>query len=183
MQVVETRCLGKMRQTEEPVLVISKPERRRAWRTLILTLCGVLLAAAMFIPVLDGPHSRQRANQAVAVSKLLAINTLQTKYTVAHPEKGFACELVLLKAAEPLEDANYDPLRFLVTGTMSGYKFALGNCRADANGVVVHYQATAVPVESRVTGFRSFCVDESGIIWNDESGSATKCLASRRSLE
>lgn len=84
----------------------------------------------MFIPVLDGPHSCQAANEAAAVSKLLSINKLQTKYSAAHPEKGFVCELPLLKPAERLEDTDYDPLRFLVTSTQSGYKFALSGCYA-----------------------------------------------------
>jgi hypothetical protein len=173
-----------MNQTEESSL--SKPKTRRTfWRILysLLVLVGLLLAVAMFIPVLDGPHSRQRANAASAVSKLLTINTLQTKYSAAHPERGFACELPILKPAEPPENADYDPLHFLVTGAQSGYKFALGNCQADAKGVVVHYQATAVPVEHGVTGFRAFCTDESGLIWYDKAGSEANCLASRRSLE
>ncbi len=172
-----------MKQTEEPTPTVPKPKRRRVWRILyfFLALCGVLLIAALFIPVLDGPHQRQSRKQAGAVSKLGTINTLQTKYSAAHPDTGFACELALLKPAEPLEDANYDPLGFLETGTWSGYKFTLDNCHAAAHGLVVHYQATAVP-ESSVTGFQAFCVDESGIIWSDEGGSATTCLASRRPL-
>ena len=127
-----------MKQTEDAALIAPKPRGRRVWRFLypFLVVCVVLLVAALFIPVLDGPHSRQNANQAVAVSKLLAINTLQTKYSAAHPEKGFACALALLKPAQSLDD-NYDPLSFLVTGTRSGYKFALENCHADAEGVVV----------------------------------------------
>jgi hypothetical protein len=175
--------LSGMKQTEDAALIVPKPRGRRVWRLLypFLVVCVVLLVAALFIPVLDGPHSRQSANQAVAVSKLLAINTLQTKYSAAYPEKGFACELALLKPAESLDD-NYDPLSFLATGTRSGYKFALENCHADAEGVVVHYQATAVPVEGGVTGFRAFCIDESGVIWNDKGGSAAKCLVSRRPL-
>jgi hypothetical protein len=56
--------------------------------------CGavVILVGAGIIPVLDGPHSRQHANEAVAVSKLLTVITLQNKYEAAHPDKGFACE-------------------------------------------------------------------------------------------
>jgi hypothetical protein len=170
-----------MKQTDDAALVVGRPRGRRVWRLVYIlpVVFVVLLVAALFFPVLDGPHSGQRVNQTVAVSKLLAIKLLQTKYLAAHPEKGFACQLAWLKPAEPL-DHNYDPLAFLVTGTLSGYKFALENCHADAEGVVVHYQATAVPVENGVTGFRAFCMDESGVIWNDKGGSAAKCLASRR---
>jgi hypothetical protein len=63
-----------------------------------------------------------------------------------------------------------------------GDKFMLGNCRSDDKGVVVYYEATAVPVEHGRTGFHAFCTDESGLLWYDEQGSAATCLVSRRPL-
>jgi hypothetical protein len=143
---------------------------------------ALLLAAALFIPVLDGPDSRKHANEAVAVGKLRHINTLQTKYAAAHPQKGFACELPLLRYLEPLERAGYDPSEFLALGTHAGYKIALRNCHADAAGLVVHYQVTAVPTERGVTGFRAFCTDDTGQLWYDADGSETNCLTSKHPL-
>jgi hypothetical protein len=141
------------------------------------------LLVVMFIPVLDGPHSRQHANEAAAVSKLRTLVTLQTAYAATHSEKGFTCELPLLKPEKRGQEAGYDPLSFLTTPMHAGYKFALANCYADAKGVVVHYQATAVPVERGTMGFRAFCTDDSGSLWYDEAGSAPDCLAYRRLLE
>jgi len=164
----------------------SLPKKRLMVRPMLYTLlivCAVVFAAVMFIPVLDGPQRRQHANEASAVGGLRTISTLQTEYSVAHPERGFACDLPLLKPAGPSGDPVYGPNAFFVTGTKSGYKFALGSCNTDAQARVVHYQVTAVPVENRVTGFRAFCSDESGLIWYDKAGSATNCLASRRLLE
>lgn len=148
----------------------------------ILVLIALLLAAALFVPVLDGPDSRKHANESVAVGKLREINTLQTKYAAAHPQEGFACELPLLRSLEPPEHADYDPLEFLVLGTHAGYKIALRSCYADAAGLVVHYQVTAVPTERGVTGFRAFCTDDTGQLWYDAAGSEMHCLTSRHPL-
>jgi hypothetical protein len=101
----------------------------------------------------------------------------------AHPFDGFACELPLLKPNEQRDEADYDPLGFLITGTQSGYKFSLANCGSDATRAKAHYYVTAVPVEQGITGFRAFCADESGGIWYDKAGSATNCLGSRHALE
>jgi len=141
------------------------------------------LIALLCIPVLDGPHSRQYANEASAVSKLRAITMLEKKFAAAHPEKGFACELDLLKPAQNEQNpVDYDPMRFLTIGSSAGYKFVLGNCRTNANEVVVHYEATALPIERGRTGFHAFCTDDSASLWYDAEGSVTKCLASRRVL-
>jgi hypothetical protein len=145
---------------------------------------GLLLVAVLSIPVLDGPHSRQYANEAAAVSRLRALTALEKTFAAAHADKGFACEVPLLKAAEKEESGvGHDLPLFLVTGTYAGYKFVLGNCRTDAKGVVAHFEATAVPVERGRTGFRAFCTDESGLLWFDPDGSATDCLKSRRALQ
>jgi hypothetical protein len=108
---------------------------------------------------------------------------LEKQFADAHPERGFNCELSRLRPAPNEQNSvDYDPMRFLTTGSSAGYKFVLGNCRTNANGVVVHYEATAVPIEHRKTGFRAFCTDDSVLLWYDPEGSAIKCLESRRVL-
>jgi hypothetical protein len=169
--------------------MLSDKSRRRiraVLRTGLFVTCGLLVAAGLLlltVPTLDGPHSRQIANGAVAVGKLRTIINLQNQYVIARAHNGFACELRLLKPDEQRNEPDYDPLGFLLTGTASGYKFSLVHCGSDANRERAHYQVTAVPVEQGTTGFRSFCADESGQIWYDNAGSATECLASRHALE
>jgi hypothetical protein len=151
----------------------------------LFVICGLLVAAGLLlliVPTLDGPHSRQIANEAATVSRLRTIINLQNQYVAAPAHNGFACELRLLKPNEQRSEPNYDPLGFLLTGTASGYKFSLVNCGSDANRGSAHYQVTAVPVEQGTTGFRAFCADESGQIWYDNAGSVTKCFASRHAL-
>jgi len=158
----------------------------RVIRICLLSVCVVLLAALLFLVAatnLDGLHSRLFANEASAVGKLRTIITLQDRYTAAHAGNGFACELPLLKPPEQRKDTDYDPLSFLLTGTQSGYRFSLANCGSDANQERVHYQVTAVPIQQDTTGFWAFCTDESGVIWYDQDGSATNCLAHRRALQ
>jgi len=108
---------------------------------------GLLLVAMLSIPVLDGPHSRQYANEAAAVSRLRGLTTLEKTFAAAHADKGLLCEVQPLKSGKEESLVEYDQPLFLITGTYAGYKFVLGNCRTDAKGVVVHFEATAVPVE------------------------------------
>jgi hypothetical protein len=173
-----------MKPSNESRLPTPNRQRRKVWRILwpVSALCAVLVVAAMFLPVLDGPHRRQHANESVSVSKLLAINTLQRQYASAHPKERFTCELPLLKSGEPAKDSYYDPEEFLVSGTQSGYRFVVVNCHADSNGVVAHYEVTAAPVEPDKSGFRAFCTDDSGLLWYDKDGSPANCLTSRRLL-
>jgi hypothetical protein len=120
------------------VISLNNWDRRipRIVRTSLL-IAGALLVAAglllLVVPTFDGPHSRRRANEASAVGKLRTIITLQNQYMAAHAGDGFACELPLLKTAEQRGDAEYDPFRFLITGTQSGYKFSLVNPRCESS--------------------------------------------------
>ena len=155
------------------------------FRVCFFVVGGLLLAGVLFlisVTHLDGPHSRQHAHEAVAVGKLHTVIELQSKYAAAHADKGFACELPLLKPVEQRADADYDPVGFLATGTWSGYRFALDGCQVDKGGVVAHYQASAVPIERGTTSFRAFCTDETGIVRYDNSGLKANCLASGRAL-
>ena len=147
-----------------------------------IVLAGLLLGGFVILIVLRllyAPHGRLYGNEGVALAKLRSVVTLQNEYARTRVTKGFACELHLLKPVEARDHAEYDPLRFLTTGTESGYKYSLANCRADAKGVFVQYQITAVPIEQGRTGFHAFCTDQSGVLWYDAEGSAANCLSSR----
>jgi hypothetical protein len=133
-----------------------------------LALAGLLLgglAILILFRLLYAPHGRLYGHEAVALAKLRSVVVLQNGYAKTHAAEGFTCELHLLKPLEARGDAEYDPLRFFTTGTDSGYKYTLANCRADAKGVFVQYQLTAVPIEQGRTGLHAFCTDESGVLW------------------
>lgn len=142
-------------------------------------LCAALLFGALAIRNLDGPHSRQARNEAAAVFNLREIDNLQRFYAAAHPERGFTCELRELKPSQGRNDAD----ELLTTGSRAGYTFSLRDCSANVEGVIVQYQATAVPIEQGFTGLRAFCANEERIVWEDESGSAANCLRWKHPLE
>jgi hypothetical protein len=159
---------------------------KKLWRIIrwpLLCLCAILLIAWFSVPRFDGPYRRQFANEAVSVARLRTINRLQAAYSAAHPSEGFACELSRLKAAERPKDSDDDPEEFLVSGTRTGYRFVIVNCRASDTGVVNHYQIAAVPIELGRSGFRAFCTNDSGLLWYDSDGSTEGCLALRHPLE
>jgi hypothetical protein len=155
------------------------------WRNLLVPFAVViciLVLAAVFIPTLDGPNSRRRADEAVVVGSLRRITTLQNDYAASHPTKGFTCQLTLLKPTAPNRD-DYDSDAFLLSGERVGYRIMFAGCGPEANGVVTRYRIAAVPLEPTKSGVRAFCTDETGALWFDASGSAKNCLASRRTIE
>jgi hypothetical protein len=137
-----------------------------------------LLFVIAFSPHFHDSHAGVRQNESAALGSLAKINALQSKYAVAHPNEGFACQLQLLRPAEDRTTV-YDPATALLSGEWSGYKFVLVGCLPAANGIVIRYQITAVPVARGLTGMRAFCTDESGKLFYEENGSATECLSSR----
>ncbi len=162
----------------------SKPPRRKLWLKLWVALIAgffLLLVAAFFIPVMDGPNRRQHSNEASAVGTLRRLNTLESNYAATHPVRGFTCELRRLQPAVPVTDA-YETDEFWRAGVRVGYKFVVSGCEAGPRGVVMQYQVTATPLEPGKSGFRAFCTDQTGALWYDPDGSAEKCLASRRPI-
>jgi hypothetical protein len=159
--------------------------RRNFWRNLLISaavvIC-VLFLAALFIPTLDGPYSRRRANEAVAVGSLRRVTALQNEYAASHSTKGFACQLPLLKAGAH-NNEGYDSDALLLTGERAGYKIAFVGCEPEPNGVVTRYRVAAVPLEPGKSGVKAFCIDETGSLWYDARGSAENCLASRRTID
>jgi hypothetical protein len=139
------------------------------------------LLVLLFSPHFLDSHAGLRQNESAAVGSLRKIHELQSKYAAAHPTEGFTCQLQRLRPAEGTTDA-YDPAATLFSGGWSGYKFDLVGCAPTEKGIVLRYQATAVPTARGMTGMRAFCADESGTVFFAEDGSATECLSSRLPL-
>jgi hypothetical protein len=162
-----------------------KSTTKRRWQRdffAALAVIAVLCVAAFFIPVLDGPNSRRTAREAIAVGKLRRLADLQNRFAAAHPEKGFTCQLPLLKSTAPFP-SDYDSDRFLLLDIHLGYRIKIDGCEPNQQGLITRYWATAVPVEPGKSGVRAFCTDESGALWYDNGGSADNCLARRRPIE
>jgi hypothetical protein len=136
------------------------------------------LVVLAFTPHFRDSHAGIRKNESAAVGTLRKIHDLESNYAAAHPQEGFACRLQMLQPGEDTTTA-YNPW---LSGEWSGYKFVLARCAPAENGIVTRYQITAVPLARDLTGVRAFCADESGALFFEEGGSATKCLSSRRPL-
>jgi len=120
-------------------------------------------------------------NESAAVSVLRNVNALERRRAATHDDKGFTCVMKQLRETQLTSDA-YDSSAALLTGQSRGYRFALVGCAPEANGIVTHYQATAVPVNPYGTGVRAFCTDESSQLFYDNEASASQCLALRQVL-
>jgi hypothetical protein len=149
------------------------------WLTVSLILL-IVVTPLIFTPGYTDSHNGPRQNESAAVGSLRTVNTLESQYRAAHPNKGFACELSQLRPTEKVDAS--DPLMSLLTGTWSGYKFAIIGCGPEGGGTVTRYQASAIPIERSKTGRRAFCTDQSGKMFYDPDGLGSKCLASRRPI-
>jgi hypothetical protein len=162
-----------------------QPMHKGRWRRLLipaLAVVFILCVLASFIPVLDGPNSSRAAREATAVGDLRRLAGYQDRFSATHPGTGFTCQLPLLKSTTP-STGDYDPERFLLLDTHSGYRIEVGGCEPNQQGLVTRYWATAVPVEPGKSGVRAYCTDQSGALWYDDDGSAENCIAKRSSLK
>jgi hypothetical protein len=155
--------------------------KRRFLLWVLIAVGSFAFSIVLFASVFDA-NMRQNRNEVLAVRKLQSLAELQHNYTVSHPAKGFACRLPLLKPDVPDTNSN-DADEFVVSGTLSGYQFAITGCQEDPDGIVRKYQITAVPLEQSETGFRAFCTDQAASIRYDMEGSVARCLASGRPLQ
>jgi prepilin-type N-terminal cleavage/methylation domain-containing protein len=137
---------------------------------LLIVVAIILIIAAIAIPNLL--RSRMAANEASAVGSLRTINTAAVTYSSTYG--GFPPNLASLKPATPATAAAADLIdAVLASGTKSGYTFAYTSGNVDANGNVLDYTLTAVPVTVGTTGQRRFFTDQSGVIRADPNGPAT----------
>jgi hypothetical protein len=154
------------------------------WKFWTKLLAGSLFSFAVLVFFSPSFHDRYfgvAKYESAAVGGLHKINTLESLYAASHADKGFACELSLLRPPELRGDAS-DPTVGLLTGKWSGYKFAFAGCTSEANGIVAQYKIVAIPVRPGATGIRAFCTDQTDKLFYDPDGSASQCLASRHEI-
>jgi hypothetical protein len=132
----------------------------------------LLILAAVIIPgQIVSPLARHEAN---AVEGLHLLGDLELRYAAVHPSQGFTCEFAALKVQVP-SDERHIHAGFLSSDSFEGYRFLLSGCEVGANGVVVRYRATAVPLLPGETGVRAFCVDQTRELRYAVDGKAENC--------
>jgi type IV pilus assembly protein PilA len=134
---------------------------------LLIVVAIILIIAAIAIPNLI--KSKMAANEASAVGSVRTINTSEVAFASACPNLGFTGTLTDFNNAGPCPGAQGLLDSQLVTGTKSGYTFALA---PGAGAPVASYTVTATP-NNATSGTRSFFSDESGVIRYNAAGAAT----------
>jgi type IV pilus assembly protein PilA len=136
---------------------------------LLIVVAIILIIAAIAIPNLL--RSRMAANEASAVGSLRTINTAAVTYSSTYPSSGYPSSLAHLGTSGAATSASADLIdSVLSSSTKSGYSFAFtGDGATPSNG----YTIQANPVNRGTSGQRGFYTDQSGVIRNDPSASAT----------
>jgi hypothetical protein len=109
-------------------------------------------------------HSEQRDNEGSAIGSLRLLVTALVNYSSTFPDIGFARKISDLAGTGDIDSQHaglIDP-RFENTPlVVRGYKFEYTLLSSGADG---SFSITATPTEFGKTGFKSFFVDESGVI-------------------
>jgi len=133
---------------------------------LLIVVAIILIIAAIAIPNLT--RSRASANEASAVESIHAIGTAQTSYATTYPQVGFASKLSQLGPSPDGKTtsnaANLIAGDLPTKGVKSGYKFTLAGGGAD-------YTITATPQTPGKSGIRTFCSDQTSVIYYSDTDS------------
>src|ERR1700690_422776 len=130
---------------------------------LLIVVAIILIIPAIAIPNLM--RSRMAANESSAVGSLRTVNTAEVTYSINYPATGFASTLAVLGGALPCTAAPATACLIdntLAGGTKSGYTFSVPTATGTP---VVTYTTLATPSVLNQTGSRSFCSDQSGVIY------------------
>ena len=134
---------------------------------LLIVVAIILIIAAIAIPNLL--RSKIAANESSAVGSVRTIGTAEVTYSSSWGT-GYAAGLTQLGGAAPCVTATavtaclIDPLLSTGTFTKSGYIFGALGTFTDASGVNNGFEIVANPATVQVTGVRSFCDDQSGVV-------------------
>jgi len=129
---------------------------------IMIVVAIIALLAAIAIPNLL--RARLQTNESGAQAALKTIATAEVTFRTANATYATLAELGAPAAGPAYIDA------VLAAGTKNGYTFATSDIAGET------FAATAVPVTANVTGVRSFCVTEDGVVRVQAAGGA---IASR----
>ncbi|HLJ41746.1 MAG TPA: prepilin-type N-terminal cleavage/methylation domain-containing protein [Candidatus Acidoferrales bacterium] len=150
---------------------------------LLVVVAVILIIAAIAIP--NFMRARMAANEAAAASSVRAITTAEVSYSTTYGV-GYA-PLTNLGGAAPCTPSAATAClidQLLAAGTKSGYNISTPVPAAVGTLVApnISFVVVAVPVAVGVSGQRSFCTDESGVIHFDPAGGAVATEAACEAL-
>jgi type IV pilus assembly protein PilA len=134
---------------------------------LLIVVSIILIIAAIAIPNLL--RSKMSANEASAIASIRTVNTAEFTYSTTW-NIGYAAGLANLGGPSPCSVATsalgclLDPLLSVAPFTKSGYVFAATGTLPDPNGNPQSFEATSTPTGYQISGVRSFCSDQTGVL-------------------
>src|SRR3989338_3043440 len=134
--------------------------RRRGFTLVEIMIVVAIIALLAAIAIPNLLRARLQANESSAQAALKTIATAEVTYRTANTTYGTLTLLGTPATGPAYIDA------VLAGGTKSGYAFATTDIAAET------FCATAVPVTDNVTGVRSFCVTEDGVVRVQIAGGA-----------
>lgn len=170
----QSSCFNKAREGYGPAQKAGVRERKLAKGfsliELLIVVAIILIIASIAIPSLI--EQKKLANETSAVNSLKVIRDAESHYSAAYPEVGFADSLLKLGPGGNSDSSHAGLIPGdLANGAKHGYRFSLTGASAGTPATVNSFVATAVP-SSNMSGRRTFCVNESGVI-RQQSGSGT----------
>ncbi|HEY6370224.1 MAG TPA: hypothetical protein VIX37_06575 [Candidatus Sulfotelmatobacter sp.] len=163
-----------------PRLIFTLRQEKEVWRLTEVT-------AAVHAPLTDPDYlkglrkDQNESNETAAQNRVTVLAMAEGNYAARHPDRGYACTVAALVAAEPGAMPGesgfvYDPGQG--NEEWSGYRFALTGCDGTP---AAKYRITAVPIESDA-GIKTFCADESGAFKFVTTGKSSSCFSRGQSV-
>jgi type IV pilus assembly protein PilA len=131
---------------------------------LLIVVAIILIIAAIAVPNLMA--ARMSANESSAAASLRTVNTAEVSYAATYPDIGYI-DLGSLGGATPCTPSTSSGCfidTVLSSGAKEGYQFSV-TPGTNVNGSNMSYVSLADPSGLNSTGTRSFCSDESGVIY------------------
>ena len=140
---------------------------------LLIVVAIILVIASIAIP--NFMRSRMAANESATVQNIRAVVTANVVYSSTYGI-GYSSNLASLgpgPGGAPSQSAAGLIDDVLSSGVKSGYQFTYSAAAPVSGGLVPSYQLTADPVTPGYTGNRHFFTDDSGVIRQNLSTTAT----------
>jgi hypothetical protein len=144
--------------------------------SILMGLPGLLILVSIALPSIM--RSKMTANQSASAATVRTLNTAQLSYSTTYPTVGYAKSLRELGTGWPPIDCSNSSnasgehaclidsalsCGLVVWCTKAGYRYHITGICPDDGGACTDYVITATPM-SNVTGFKSFCSTNDGVV-------------------